>query len=99
MLHSKSMEDVYITATNPVTVVEEDDEHKIMGIRADAMVVEPTVILHITVGHTECVPIRSNTTGPRQMVTTRTQCGVKICRVVKETAPDSSGQYLLIKLM
>ena len=45
------------TATNPVTAVEEDAAHKTMEIGAEAMVVEPTVFLHITVGHTECVPI------------------------------------------
>ena len=39
-------------ATNPVTAVEKDVEHKTTGIGAEAVAVEPTVILHITVGHT-----------------------------------------------
>ena len=57
---SKTIEDVVITATNTDTVVQDYTEHKTAGIGAEAVVVEPTVILHITVGHTECVPIRSN---------------------------------------
>ena len=68
-------------------------------IGAGAGVVEPTVILHITVGHTECVPIRANNKVPHHMATKRKQYGVTICRVVRETAPDRSGQYLLIKLI
>ena len=39
-------------ATNPVTVLEEDAEHKTIVIGAEAVVVEPTVILNITVVHT-----------------------------------------------
>ena len=58
MAHAKTMDDVDITATNPVTAIEEDTEHKTTGIGAEAVVVEPTSILHITVVHTECVPIR-----------------------------------------
>ena len=61
MLNAKTVEDVDITATNPVTAVEEDAEHTKIGIGAKAVVVEPTVILHITVGHTECVLIRAKT--------------------------------------
>ena len=95
---AKFMEDVVTTATNPVTVVEEDMAHKTTEISAEAVVVDTTVILHIIVGHMECVSIRVKTTLPQQMVTKRTQCGVKICRVVRETAPDRSGRYLLIKL-
>ena len=49
---AKTMEDVDITATNPVIAVEEDAAQKTTGIYAEAVVVEPTVILHITVGHT-----------------------------------------------
>ena len=52
MVHTKIMEDVDITATNPVTTVEEDAEHKTTVIGTDAVVVEPMSILHITVGHT-----------------------------------------------
>ena len=54
---AKIMEDVDNTATNTVTVVKEDAVNKTTGIGADAVVVNPTVILHITVVHTECVPI------------------------------------------
>ena len=46
------MEDVDTTATNPVTAVEEEAEHKTTEIGMEAVVVEPTLILHITVGHT-----------------------------------------------
>ena len=63
MVHTKIMEDVDITATNPVTTVEEDAEHKTTVIGTDAVVVEPMSILHITVGHTECVPFREKTAG------------------------------------
>ena len=57
------MEDVDITANNPVTAVEEDVQHKTMKILRDSVLVEPTVILHITVGHMECVPIWKETAG------------------------------------
>ena len=46
------IEDVDTTATNPVITVEEDVAHKTTGIGTEAVVVEPTVILHITAGHT-----------------------------------------------
>ena len=58
MAHARNMADMDIKSTNPVTVVEEDAYRKTTGIGAEAAAVEPTVILHITVGHTECVPIR-----------------------------------------
>ena len=57
------MEDMDTTSTNPVIVFKEDLAHKTTGIGAEAVVAEPTVILHITVGHTECVPIRSRIAG------------------------------------
>ena len=69
------------------------------GIGAEAVVVEPKLILHVTVGHTECVPIQENIAGPQQMATKRTHNGVIRCGAVIETAPDRSGRYLLIKLM
>ena len=72
MAHVKTTEDVDITATNPVTAVEEDADHKTTGFGVEAVVVDPTVILHITVGHTECVSIRENNAGPHQMATKRT---------------------------
>ena len=93
------MEDVDIMATNSVTAAEEEVYHKTMGIGADAVVVEPTVILRITVGHTEYVSIQENIAGPQRMTTRRTQYAVIRCREVRETAPDMSGQYLLIILM
>ena len=46
------MEDVDTTATNPFTEVEGDMAHKTTKIGTEAVVVEPTVILHITVGYT-----------------------------------------------
>ena len=99
MEKARAMEDVDITATNIVTAVEEDAEQKITGIGAEAVVVDPTVILLITVGHTEYVIIRENIAGPQQMATKRTQYGVTRCRPVRETAPDRSVRYLLIKRM
>ena len=50
MAHARTMVDTDITATHPVTAAEEDAGHKIMGIGADYAALEPTVILHITVG-------------------------------------------------
>ena len=61
-----------ILANNPVTAVEEDTEHKTMGFGAEAVVVEPTLILQITVGYTECVSIRAKTAGPQHMATKKT---------------------------
>ena len=55
------IEDVDATVTNTVTAVKEYTVHKTTGIGTEAVVVEPTVILHVTVGNTECViqePIR-----------------------------------------
>ena len=54
----------------------------------EAAAVEPTVISHITVGHTEFVPIRENIAGHQRMATRRMQYGVIICRAVRETEPD-----------
>ena len=105
MAHFKTMEAVKImededtTETNPVTAVEEDAAHKTTGIGAEVVVVEPTVILHITIGHTECVPIREKTAGPQQMDTKRTQYGVTRCQAVIETEPYRWGRYLIMKLM
>ena len=50
MAHARTLVDTDITATHPVTAAEEDAGHKIMGIGADYAALEPTVILHITVG-------------------------------------------------
>ena len=91
MAQARSMEDVDITATNPVTAVEEDAEHKTTGIDTEVVVVEPTLILHITVGHTECVIIGVKTAGPHNMATKRTRYVVTIYQAVKETAPESLG--------
>ena len=88
---AKNIEEVNITATNTVTAVKEDAAPKTTGIGAEAVAVEPTVTLHITVGHTECVPNRVKTAGSHQMDTKRIRYGVKICRSVKETAPDRLG--------
>ena len=62
---SNTMEDVYTMATNQVIAVEEDVVHKTTVIGADAVVVDPIVILHITVGHTEYVPIREKNARPQ----------------------------------
>ena len=50
---TKMMENVDTTETNLVIAVEEDAAHKTTGIGAEAVVVDQTVILHITIGHTE----------------------------------------------
>ena len=71
------MEDVDTTAINIVIAFKEDTAHKTTGIGVEAMVVEPTVILHITVEHTECVLILENTVGTQQTDTKRTCCGVQ----------------------
>ena len=83
MAQARNMEDVDITATNPVTAVEEDAKHKTTGIDTEAVVVEPTLILHNTVGHTECVPTRAKIAVPHQMTTKRAQCGVTKFRFLK----------------
>ena len=77
------MEELDTTVTNPVTAVEEDVAHKTIEIGAEAVVVEPTLILKITVGHTECVPIRIKTEGPQQMATKSTCYGVTRCMAVR----------------
>ena len=99
MEDSKIMEDVDTTSTNAVTAVEEDTAHKTTWIGAEAVVVEITAILHITVGHTECVTILVNTAVTHQMANIRKQYDVTRYLSVKETTPDRSGWYLLIKLM
>ena len=98
MEDAKIMEDVDTTATNPVTVVKEDAVHRTTGIGVEDVGVNPTVILHTTVGHTECVPIGVKTAGLKQVATKRTRYGVPRCQAVKVTATDRSGQYLLVKL-
>ena len=63
------------------------------------MVVEATVILHITVGHTEYLPIQAKTAGPHQTDTRRMQCGATRFWEVRETAPDRPVQYLQVKII
>ena len=58
------MEDLDTTATNPFITVEEEAAHKTTGIGAEVVVVNPTLILHITVGNTECVPIQTKIAEP-----------------------------------
>ena len=91
MEDAKTMEDLDTTVTNKIIVVEEDAVHNTAGIGAEAVVGMSTVILHITVGHTECVPIRSKTSGTWQTDTRRTRCGATRCLEVRKTAPARSG--------
>ena len=49
---TKTLDDADITATNPLNVVKEDADHKTAGIGVEVAMVDPTVILHITVGLT-----------------------------------------------
>ena len=97
MAHVKTMGDANIIddtdtkATNPVTAAEENAAQKTAETGAEDVVVEPTVILHITVGHTKCEPIRVNTARTQQMATKRTRYGVTRCRAVIETAPSRLG--------
>ena len=48
----KTMEDEDTTVTNQIIAVEEDTVHNTTRIGTEAAVVNSTVILHITVGHT-----------------------------------------------
>ena len=93
------MENVDTTATNPVTAVKEEAGHKPAEIGVEVVVVEPTVILYITVGHTECVPIRVNIAGTHHMDTKRTRSAVTRCLAEIVTASDRLGLYLLINLL
>ena len=61
MEYVKTMEDVDTMVTNPIIVVKEN-----AALGAEVVVAEATVILHITVEHTECVPIQEKTAGPSQ---------------------------------
>ena len=79
---------------NQIIALEEDVVHNTTGIGADVMVVKSTVILHITVGHTECVPIRAKTGGPWNTDTRRMRCVTIRCQEVSKTAPDRSGQHM-----
>ena len=79
--------------------VEEDAVHNTTVIGAKAVVVESTVILHITVVHTECVPIWAQTSEPWQTDTRRTRCRAIRCREVSETVPDRLGSYLIVKIL
>ena len=73
--------------------------HNTTGIETEDVVVEATVISHITVGHTEWVPIRAKTEVPRKTDTRRTWCGATRYREVRETVPDRAVQYFIVKLM
>ena len=97
--HKSTIVDADITATNPVTAAKDDEDQKTTEIGTEATVAEPTVILQITVGHTECVPIRAKIAVPQRMDTRRTHYSVIRCQALIETALDISGRYLLIKLM
>ena len=99
MESGRTTEDEDTTVTNKIIAVEDDALHNTTGIGTEALVVKSTVILKITVGHTDCVPIWTNNPGPRYTDTIRTRCGEIICWGVRKTAPDRSGQYLLVKLM
>ena len=46
------MEDMDTTVTNSIIAVEEDTVHNTTGIGATEVVLEATVLLHITFGHT-----------------------------------------------
>ena len=84
-LHVKTMEAVKTmeyedtTVINQIITVEKYTVHNTTRIGAEAVMVESTVILHITVGHTECVPIREKTAGPQQIDTISTWFGAIIC--------------------
>ena len=54
----KNMEDEDTTVTNQINAVEEEAVQNTTVIGLEDVVVKSTVILHITVGNTECVPIR-----------------------------------------
>ena len=52
MYEVKTMEDMDTTVTNSIIAVEEDTVHNTTGIGATEVVLEATVLLHITFGHT-----------------------------------------------
>ena len=93
------MEDEDTAVTNKIIAVEEDAAHNTMGIGAEAVVAKSAVILHINVGHTECVTIRENTAGSRKTETIRMWCGTIRFQEVSKNAPDRSGKNLQVKLM
>ena len=95
----KTMEDVDTMVTNINIAIEEDAVHNTKGIGAEAVLVESTLILHITVGHTAYVPINENTAGPRKTDTIRTRCGATRFWELSKTAPYKSGRYPLVKLI
>ena len=67
------MQTIYIIMQCHMAHVKTMGSVKTMEIGVEAVVVEPTVILHIAVGHTEFVPIWAKTEGPQKMATKRTQ--------------------------
>ena len=75
----KTREGVDTTVTNPIIAVEEDAVRNTTEISAEAMLIVATLILHINVGHMECVPIQENIAGPHHTDTRRTQCGATRC--------------------
>ena len=77
------MVDADITATHPVTTVEDDTGHKTTEIGAEAAAVELTVISLITVGQMKCVPVQGNISGHQRVDTIRTQYGVIRCQAVR----------------
>ena len=92
MEDARTMVDADIMETHPVNAAEEDAGHKTTGIGVEAAAVTPTVISHITFGHTECVPIQEKIAGHHRMSSRRTHYGVIRCQEVRETAPDRSGR-------
>ena len=85
---AKIMEDVDTMATNQVTAFKEDTLHK----KKWELEQRPRVILHITVGHMEFVPIWVNNSGPQQISTKSTRYSITKYWVARETASDRSGQ-------
>ena len=55
-----------------------------MVVGAEDVVIEATLILQITVGHMECVPIQEKNAGPRKKNTRKTRCGATIFQEVKK---------------
>ena len=83
MTYARTMVDADITATHPVTAVEDDTGHKKTEIGEEAPAVELTVISNITVRKMKCVSIQGNISAHQRVDTIRTQYGVIRCQAVR----------------
>ena len=88
---TKIMEAVDTMADTPIIVVNEDTVRNTEEIVVVDEAVGPTVILHTTVGLTECALIQEKTAGSWQKTTRMTRCGATRCQGARGIAPHRSG--------